>query len=530
MASKHRPFVRRSRREFLKTVGGGAGAVLTASTAHAHHHPRPWPQSLPYLDQRTYIHNMEVIAHLPEGRAGQMMAIGSKRFLFSGRNVLDVSDPRDPKMVNSGGGQNGQLAYNATLKKWILLSSSEAPRMVATPFGKYEDAKSVAEFKNFKGLRGLRMWDATDPTNIVLLSEYSTGQTGSGVHIDGTYYDGGKYAFLAAAPDDSFTHLLSCILPLSHCLMIVDVSDPTNVKPVANWWVPGQRNTEVEEFKKWKVVQGRLPATLGSTKTLDDVIKTFPELKYPALDRMPYTQLHGPVCVPKKIEDGGTRGYGAWSAFGFMIHDLSEITKPRVIGRFDPTPTYGMDGIPFHTIWVGTLDRGFVVTVSEALNPDCNESSLPLWVVDVRDETNPISIAQLPRPVPPAEAPFTDYCFARGRFSAHICPPLQAPGRPSQTFFPVSFFNAGLRCYDLSEPTQPKEVAYFVPPHGGDISNPLSFNRPTENVTVEWDRNIIYVGSTTGLYVLTCPALGEPTFESMPVSQWSLPGLNAGAP
>ncbi len=37
----------------------------------------------------------------------------------------------------------------------------------------------------------------------------------------------------------------------------------------------------------------------------------------------------------------------------------------------------------------------------------------------------------------------------------------------SQTFLPIEYFTAGLRCYDLSEPTAPQEVAWFVPPMGG---------------------------------------------------------------
>ena len=39
-----------------------------------------------------------------------------------------------------------------------------------------------------------------------------------------------------------------------------------------------------------------------------------------------------------------------------------------------------------------------------------------------------------------------------------------------------------------------------------------------------------YVGTTTGLYVLFTPALGEPILNAMTVAEWSLPHLNAGAP
>ena len=50
------------------------------------------------------------------------------------------------------------------------------------------------------------------------------------------------------------------------------------------------------------------------------------------------------------------------------------------------------------------------------------------------------------------------------------------------------------------------------------------------SVFVEWDRKIIYAGTTTGVYVLTCPALGEPIFDAIPVTEWSMPHINVGAP
>ena len=44
--------------------------------------------------------------------------------------------------------------------------------------------------------------------------------------------------------------------------MIVDVSDPSNVKEVSRWHVPGQRSGapgETQILKKWKVLEGRAP-------------------------------------------------------------------------------------------------------------------------------------------------------------------------------------------------------------------------------------------------------------------------------
>ena len=548
--ANHERVDRPTRRDFLKLAGAAAAAGV-AAPALAHHHPKPTPQSIQYLDKNSYIHNMEIIAHFEPGtaRSGgvQIMNYKGARLAFQGRDVIDVSDPRNPKYANKGGAQSGELSFHQQAKKWVIMTTAEAARELSTPYGKYDPAIGVKEFREFKGLRGIRMWDATDPMSVKQLCEYSTGQTGSGAHIDGSYYDGGKYAYVAAAPDDSFTNLLSCILPLSHCVNIIDLSDPAAPKPVTSWWVPGQRNTEMKEMKKWQCVAGRCNDLPEKPMTLEETVEAFKHLKgFPALDRMPYTQIHGPSMPTRRIEDGGRIAYGAWSAFGMLVHDFSDIKNPKLIGKFDPSPLYGGDGIPFHTIWLGTESRGFTISVAESLNPDCNESWLPLWVIDVRDPRNPVPIAQLPRPRPPKEAPYTDFCFARGRFSSHISPNHKAPGRFSQNFFAVSFFNAGLRCYDVSEPLAPKEVAYFMPPRTGTLSadcrttdaadkqscidEAQSFSRPVDNVFVEWDRRLIYAGTTNGLYILSCPALGTPVLENAPVREWTMPGLNAGAP
>jgi hypothetical protein len=92
-------------------------------------------------------------------------------------------------------------------------------------------------------------------------------------------------------------------------------------------------------------------------------------------------------------------------------------------------------------------------------------------------------------------------------------------------------------------------VAWFVAPHGGtlgpdcvdpvDYTSPsaracdkeaLGYSRPADQVFIEWDRKLIYAGTTTGIYILSTPALGKPVLGAMPATEWSLPQLNAGAP
>jgi hypothetical protein len=150
-------------------------------------------------------------------------------------------------------------------------------------------------------------------------------------------------------------------------------------------------------------------------------------------------------------------------------------------------------------------------------------------VVDVRNPASPRAIAELPIPQPPQDAPYRDYCDKRGRFGPHNPPHIKAPGRPDPNFTAYSFFNAGLQLYDIRDPAKPRNTGYFVPPQPGSLDDYLSYPRDTDAVFVEWDRKLMWVGTGSGLYLVTSPLLGKPVLSPMAVKEWSLPGLNAGA-
>ncbi|MNC93077.1 hypothetical protein D3C83_96220 [compost metagenome] len=64
----------------------------------------------------------------------------------------------------------------------------------------------------------------------------------------------------------------------------------------------------------------------------------------------------------------------------------------------------------------------------------------------------------------------------------------------------ATFFNGGVRAYDLSNPFQPKEIAYFVP--GAPKLSPKGAIQ-INDVYVD-DRGLVFIGDrfTGGLYVL----------------------------
>ena len=516
-----------SRRDLLKRA---AGAIVSAASAglagvfttHAQVSgltpeggtpPFRLPAgALTYLDRKQYIHNMEIHAHLSGSTISggeplmAMWASGKQRLLPAGTGFVDVSEPKNPVVFNKGVIQGmGCVTYNTKLKKWIMMCTAAAPLTSATPefpHGQY-DKELRDRSVNYKGLRGIRNYDITDPSKPNLLQEFSTGEKGNGTHHN--FYDGGKYAYLDCGWDDQL-RLENHQRPFSNGLMIVDMSDPANAKEVSRWWVPGQRLGEEEEYKKYAF----------------------------ANDRTSWTGNHGAISVPKRVEDGGTVGYGGFGAFGMYVMDLTDITKPKPFGKVQ-YEFNALGTIPFHTCYPVISDaahpslQGIVVGTHEALEADCREVYHSPYIVDVKDPRNPKIVALLPRPAAPPDAPYSDFCFARGRFGSHNTQCWLAPGMSRPTFIAITWFNAGVRIFDLSNPTAPKEVAWFVPPRDGDINNYESWWRgTTENVFVEWDRNLIWIGTHEGTYCLSTPALGKPILEARKIEKWSVAHCNVG--
>ena len=514
-----------TRRELLRKasdavlVAGGAGfaKILSAQVHGTTPEGGAVPLRLPLgalgsLDRNQYIHNMEIHAHLPGvvTSGGEpltsLWARGPQRLLTGGGGLFDISDARKPVVFGKGVYQGGaNVAYNQQLKKWIMLGSAGAPLTAPTP--QYPRGKYHKEFADqstsYKGLRGIRTYDATDPSKVALLQEFSTGERGSGTHMN--FYDGGKYAYLDCGWDDQL-RMESSERPYSNALMIVDVSDPARVKEVSRWWVPGQLLSEEAEYRKYPF----------------------------AGDQSSWTSNHGACTVPVRVENGGTVGYGGFGIFGMYVHDLTDITKPKVWGKF-AHPLENMGGIPYHTCYPVLADasrprlQNLVIGVFESLEADCREPWHTSYVIDVKDKRNPKLVGIFPRPAAPPNAPFADFCQARGRFSSHNMQSWLAPGTMRPDFVAFTYFNAGLRIYDISDPTEPREVAWFVPPRDGEIEQFSTWRRgTTENVFVEWDRNLIWLSTHEGVYCLSTPFLGKPVFEPRKVAKWSVAHLNVG--
>jgi hypothetical protein len=138
------------------------------------------------------------------------------------------------------------------------------------------------------------------------------------------------------------------------------------------------------------------------------------------------------------------------------VLDISDMGSPKVVSNFNPHPPY--PGFT-HTV-LPLFSRDLLVVSDECVKDDGVDWPKLTWIVDARVETNLVPISTLPMP------PFETYGHKGGRYGSHNL----HENRPGETSFKSdtlifsTFFNAGVRAYDLTNPLQPREVAAFVPP------------------------------------------------------------------
>src|ERR1041384_6763814 len=111
-----------------------------------------------------------------------------------------------------------------------------------------------------------------------------------------------------------------------------------------------------------------------------------------------------------------------------------------------------------HTV-VPLFDRGLMLVTDESTENNAKDWPKIVWILDARNEENLVPISTCPLPGHKAYA-------ARGWFGAHNSPenvPLPTCWQSDQVVL-GTFFNGGLRAYDISNPYQPQAIATFVPP------------------------------------------------------------------
>jgi hypothetical protein len=256
-----------------------------------------------------------------------------------------------------------------------------------------------------------------------------------GLGVHRIVYTGGRYAYMSATPDGFDDRIW----------VIVDLSDPEKPVEVGRWWWPGQ----------WT----------GGGETA-----TWPEGKR-------FAAHHALLD-----EDIAYLGYGD---AGLVVLDVSDVGSPEMIGNLSWSP-----GGETHTC-LPLPGRKLVVATDEAVRDRCAEERKYVRVIDVAQPTNPRVVSICPQPE-------GDYCERGMRFGPHNLHENRPGTYSSETIVFVTYFNAGLRVYDLSNAEAPSEIAFWEP------ATPPGQEAPQINdLLIDDDLNVFVSDRITGgLYVL----------------------------
>ena len=183
----------------------------------------------------------------------------------------------------------------------------------------------------------------------------------------------------------------------------------------------------------------------------------------------------------------GERAYGGYFDKGVVVYAVRDRGSLELISSLA-----WPEGGHSHTHTALPLgERKLLVVTDEAIEPNCEGAPKNVHVVDVSDERHPREISRFP-------VPDGDYCVRGLRFGPHNLHENRPGTFQSDRIVYVTYFNAGLRVYDTSDPLQVREIACYVPeaPPGQPA---IQFN----DVLVTSDRLVFVTDRVRGgLYIL----------------------------
>jgi hypothetical protein len=266
-------------------------------------------------------------------------------------------------------------------------------------------------------------------------------------------------------------------------LQIIDYADPRNPKQVATWHVTGM-----------------LPGE--KRPPMDDV----------GVDGKPQ------ILQCHEIVYDNDRLYIAWRDSGFLVMDIKDRSAPKLLGSYDHVPPYHGGGLgAAHTALPVVVRPGelpnLMITTDEIF--DCPSGFGR--ILDISDFQNPQVVAGSRAPniqlLSTFRAPHVQdkFDFTRNDF---VCPttvsgptggvsttshlPVMDLRSPSLLY--VTWYDEGLRVFDISNPYIPTQVGYYMPP---PFAAPNSRMGPNRQDFVGRFAREIYQDPATNLIYLT---------------------------
>ena len=367
------------------------------------------------------IKNMKLISHHDlngYGNIGEGVAIHKTR---DGRRIFymaHVAAPKDITSVDVTDINNPKLIAQTDLDYPHLRSNSLSivgdTMLVAyqsTDHNQPGTGVGVYDISNAEEPRRIGFWNAQGPGS-------------KGCHC--LWWVDGEYAHLSSGtPDSRPTNNKD-----DQFYVILDVKNPSNPVEAGRWHFPGTQEGDSAP----------------------------PLARHPQFDAG--HSLHNANVYPDRPD----RAYCAWKDSGVVTLDISDKSNISMIANLNYAPPF--PGFT-HTV-LPMFNREMLVVTQESVRQGGEDWPKLVWLMDNRVESNPIITSTLPM------ADTEDFFNRPGRYGAHNVYENQ-PGETSlinEDLVFGTFFNAGIRVFDIKNPFQPEEVAYFVPeiPEGADAN------------------------------------------------------------
>jgi hypothetical protein len=428
-------------------------------------------------DEKAEQKNMLLLGHNGlngHGDGGEGLAIqkrsDGRRILFLAHegettclSIVDVTQPEAPVLLNQLPSPAPEVTRcnSLGLSGNVLVVANQTMKTGQSPAGMWVlDVSDLARIEKARNLQDLA------------LSFYDTsGPNSRGVHW--LWFVDGEFAHLSSGTGDS-----SPANPKDdQFYLIVDLRDPGHPREAGRWWLPGTQKAD-----------DCLPGCLPVRHRIDDGYRAHTIEVFP---------------------DSPGRAYVGYMDGGQMILDISGLAALRAGHgqRFSPKLVSRLKFSPPYPAWTHTVQpiftRGLATVSDEAVMEKCRDAPKLVWLVDIRDEINPLIIGTAPLPENAG-----DLCSRGGRFGAHNLHPNLPSATSAQlkNTFVATFFNGGVRIYRLVDvpvpnaPPQIKEVGFFVPAAPpGNPTHTIQIN----HVIVD-EKGLIYATdrASGGLYIL----------------------------
>ncbi len=416
--------------------------------------PPPAP-SFPAADSEGCIaRNVRRIGHLDIPGGAQIICQGGHAFIGhmsppAGTSVIDVSDPRNPKVVATidlpadhthshkvmvsgdlmlvNSQRNKRKFFRKTDKLMQLDAKGATDAEAAAALGIKESDLPLLRKELAEGYAypGFRVYDIADPTRPKEIAFRKTG--GYGVH--GFDFDG-SHAYVSTEMEGYRGNIL----------VNYDLSDPARPIEVSRWCLPGQEAGPGEG-----------------------------------------TSARGGAWLHHALRTGD-RLWAACCLSGVWVIDAADIANPVTLGSYNYHPpfietTHTVMGIPHQH---EGKDLALVIDEEHANHPR-GQPHGALWIFDVTDPTrmSPLSVFE----VSELDSPWS----RSGIFGAG-----QIVERPTGDRVFATWFAGGLRVVDIKDSSKPTEIGHFIPPPPKGAAAPQSMDAEVD------ERGLVYLLDRNG--------------------------------